>query len=117
MPGIPRTGVLDLKLSRALAVTTGLASVVASVVALGTVPAQAATGFARCPANRFCVFTGINGTGTIAYYTTNDSNLGDSVGPRGMNNNIESVWNRRSSEWGLYNDANYKGGLTLVMVG
>jgi hypothetical protein len=106
-----------LKLSRALAVTTGLASAVASVVALGTVPAQAATGWARCPANRFCVFSGVNGTGVIAYYTASDANLADSVGPKGMNNNIESVWNRRGSEWGLYNDANYKGGLTLVLVG
>ena len=102
-----------MKLVRALAATAALTS----VVALGTVPAQAATGYARCPANRFCVFTGTNGSGVIAYFSANDSNLGDSVGPRGMNNNIESIWNRRSHEWGLYNDTNYRGGLSLVMVG
>jgi hypothetical protein len=103
-----------LQLIRTLAVSAA----VGSVVALGTIPAQAATGYARCPANRFCVFTGTNGSGVMAYFNdAGDPNLADSSGPKGMNNNIESIYNRRGSEWGLYNDANYKGGLTLVLAG
>jgi hypothetical protein len=103
-----------LRLIRTLAVTAAAGS----IVALGTIPAQAATGYARCPANRFCVFTGTNGSGVMAYFNdAGDPNLADSSGPRGMNNNIESIWNRRGSEWGLYNDANYRGGLTLILTG
>lgn len=103
-----------MRLIRTLAVT----AVVGSVVALGAIPAQAATGYARCPANRFCVFTGTNGSGVMAYFNdAGDPNLADSSGPRGMNNNIESIWNRRGSEWGLYNNANYTGGLTLILTG
>src|ERR1700754_2643025 len=87
-----RTGVLELKIVRTLAITAALGS----FAALGTIPAQAATGYNRCPPNRFCVFPGLNGTGVIAIYTKSDPSLGDAGGPRGMNNNIESGWNRRA---------------------
>lgn len=32
----------------------------------------------------------------MATYRRGDSDLGDGTGPQGMNNNIESVWNRRT---------------------
>lgn len=102
-----------MKIVRALAV----AAAIGTVAALGTIPAQAATGYNRCPANRFCVFTGLNGSGVIAIYTTSDSNLADASGPRGMNNNIESGWNRRASEWAVMNDAGFNGGGTLFKKG
>ena len=54
-----------MQLIRTLAVTAAVGSV---VVGFGTIPAQAATGYARCPANRFCVFTGTNGSGVMAYF-------------------------------------------------
>jgi hypothetical protein len=102
-----------LKIVRAFAVTAALGT----VAVLGTIPAQAATGYNRCPANRFCVFTGLNGSGVMAVYTKSDSNLGDASGPRGMNNNIESGYNRRSSEWAVMNNTGYGGGGTWFKVG
>ncbi|MFI5736124.1 peptidase inhibitor family I36 protein [Kribbella sp. NPDC051587] len=94
-----------MKFARALAVTAAIGS----VAAMSTIPAHAATGYNRCPAGRFCAFTGPNGTGVIAIYTKSDRNLADRVGPRGMNNNIESAWNRYKWEFGLMNDANFAG--------
>lgn len=104
-----------MKTIRALALTVAIGS----LAGLGAIPAQAATGYNRCPANRFCVFTGLNGTGVIAIYTKSDPNLGDASGPRGMNNNIESGWNRRSSEWAVMNNVagGADGGGTLFKKG
>lgn len=94
--------------------TAVLGTAVAAVAALGVVPAQAATGYDRCPSNRMCVFTGTNGTGAIGIFANGDGDLADSTGPRGLNNNIESVWNRRGSHWALWNDKGYGGNHTLV---
>lgn len=94
-----------------------LGTAAAAVTALGVVPAGAATGYARCPANRMCVFTGTNGTGAIGIFAVGDANLADAYGPQGLNNTIESVWNRRGSEWALFNDKNYDGGITVVVQG
>ncbi|MFC9688237.1 peptidase inhibitor family I36 protein [Kribbella sp. NPDC056951] len=94
-----------MKIVRAIA----MAAAIGSVAALSTIPANAATGYNRCPANRFCAFTGPNGSGVIAIYSKSDANLADRIGPRGMNNNVESAWNRQKWEWALMNDANYRG--------
>ena len=56
-----------------------------------------------------CVFTGPNGSGAIAWFATGDADLGDSVGPVGMNNNIESIWNRSGHDWALFDGAGYTG--------
>ena len=47
-------------------------------------PAAAATGYNRCPEFRMCVFSGLNGSGAIAYFATADGNLADGVGQRGQ---------------------------------
>lgn len=76
-------------------------------------PASAApvsiTAYSDCPAGRLCVWTGLGGTGAIGIFRTGDANLGDSVGPRGLNNTIESAWNRTGSDWCFYDGANYSG--------
>lgn len=78
-------------------------SVAALVVLGGTAaPANAATGWDRCHQGWFCVFAEPNGQGLMAMYQVGDPNLGDAYGPQGMNNNIESVWNRTGSSWGLF---------------
>ena len=56
-----------------------------------------------------CVFTGLNGSGAIAYFSTGDANLGDTVGPVGMNNDIESIWNRSGHTWDLFDGTGYTG--------
>jgi hypothetical protein len=86
-----------------------VAGVVVSAVVLTSVPAEAATGYDRCPANRMCVFTGLNGAGAIGIFASGDADLSDSSGPQGLNNNIESAWNRRGLYLGLYEDAGYVG--------
>jgi peptidase inhibitor family I36 len=90
------------------------AAALALVGAVSPLEAQAATGYARCPANRMCVFSGTNGSGVMASFARGDGNLADSSGPRGLNNNIESVYNRRNEYWGLFNNKGYSGGVTLV---
>lgn len=87
---------------------TAITIAAAAVLATAT-PAQAASGYSRCPANRMCVFTGLNGSGAIAIYKNGDVNLADSTGPTGMNNNIESMINRTSSNWRFFEKTNYNG--------
>ena len=102
---------MNRPLHRALAVSFLTAAAVTAVPAT----AEAATGYDRCPPQRFCVFTGPNGTGAIGVFVTGDGNLADRVGPRGLDNDIDSVWNRRPGEtWILTNDAGYRGGSTQV---
>ncbi|MDN3495814.1 peptidase inhibitor family I36 protein [Planococcus sp. APC 4015] len=81
------------------AAALGAACVIAVVPATA---AQAATGWDRCQPGYFCGFTGTNGTGTIAQYQVGDPDLSDGYGPVGMDNNIESFWNRTGSVWGVY---------------
>jgi hypothetical protein len=85
------------------------ASVGAAMVVAAAPPASAATGYDRCPNFRMCVFTGPNGSGAIAYFLNGDGNLGDSSGPVGMNNNIESIWNRSGHTWVLFDGVGYTG--------
>ncbi|TDC59157.1 hypothetical protein E1258_18915 [Micromonospora sp. KC207] len=85
------------------------ASITAAMVVAAASPASAATGYNRCPDFKMCVFTGPNGSGTIAWFSTGDGNLGDSSGPVGMNNNIESIWNRSGHTWELFDGAGYSG--------
>jgi hypothetical protein len=82
---------------------------------LTVAPAEAATGWDRCDPGHFCVFGGLNGTGAFAQYTNGDRNLGDSDGPTGLNDNIESVWNRVSDDaFVLYGQASCEGASTIV---
>ncbi len=115
--GVEANGVSGMTVKKILAQGMAVAAVVTAMGTLSSAPAQAATGYNRCPANRMCVFTGVNGTGAIGIFSVGDANLGDSVGPRGLNNNIESGWNRRGDEWALWNNAGYAGGITLFYDG
>ena len=88
----------------------GLAAALAfatSVTVLPAGPAQAA--FGDCPQLRLCVFSEPNGTGAMAVFASGDANLGDSVGPLGMNNNIESFINNTGWHCDFWDYANYTG--------
>lgn len=80
------------------------AAALSAAIVVTAAPAQAATGWDRCVYGYFCAFTDPNGTGAIAMYEIGDPNLADAYGPQGMNNNIESVWNRDSRGWMGYMD-------------
>ncbi|MGA3538002.1 peptidase inhibitor family I36 protein [Micromonosporaceae bacterium DT194] len=97
------------RLLGAAAATATAAALVLTVAG----PASAATGYARCPQIRYCLFTGLNGTGVMAYFVKGDANLGDSIGPQGMNNNSKSHWNRSGHTFDLYEGA-YKEGTHWV---
>jgi hypothetical protein len=57
-----------------------------------------------------CIFSSPGGTGIVAYFSSGDYDLGDAIGPQGMNNNTESAWNRTSSTWCGWDGAGYPGG-------
>jgi hypothetical protein len=99
---------LKKTIMRGAAALAAVSAIGAAGIAAAT-PAEAATGWARCPKGDLCVFTGKNGTGTMATYKKGDYNLGDKTGPRGMNNNIESVWNRGNHYFLLWGKPGYKG--------
>ncbi|GGP90489.1 FG-GAP-like repeat-containing protein [Streptomyces melanogenes] len=84
------------------------AALVSTAAALGlaatsVVPAQAASGFDRCPQGRFCVFDGAEGQGAMVSYTTPQSNLGS------WRSRASSVINRTGyGEACLYSRTNYE---------
>ncbi|MGG6380925.1 peptidase inhibitor family I36 protein [Paenarthrobacter sp. NEAU-H11] len=92
----------------------GLAAAALIAVAGVAAPAQAATGWDRCPEAHFCAFAGPNGSGLMAAYQVGDPNLADEYGPTGMNDNIESVWNRTGSLWGVWRTIGGQNGLAIA---
>lgn len=58
--------------------------------------------FDHCPANRSCIFAGLNGGHGYGSFATGDGDLADSSGPRGLNNTMESFSNRRAELWCYY---------------
>jgi hypothetical protein len=80
----------------------------AALVAVGlSVPAaEAATGYARCPAAYFCIFADPNGGGTMAYFKFGSPDL------RGqhIDNAMSSGWNRSTTmAFSVCDDYNYGG--------
>ncbi len=63
----------------------------------------------QCLANRFCMWTGPNGTGGLAMFTIGAAQL-----PVGVDNNGESVRNRTGVQWCLYDGRNYTNLLVVV---
>lgn len=94
----------------------GLAALT-TAFAVAPATAQAATGYARCPSNYYCIFADTGGGGVYGYLQRADGNLADGNGVQGMNNTTESVWNRTGQYLGLYNYAGYDGLLVVVAPG
>ncbi|MFK0181367.1 FG-GAP-like repeat-containing protein [Streptomyces xanthochromogenes] len=73
------------------------------LVATSVVPAQAATGFDRCPQGKFCVFDGADGQGAMASYSTPQRDFGS------WRFKASSVINRTGYEWlCMYSRTNYE---------
>lgn len=98
----------------------GAAVLVAGVMMAGSLLAAApavaspvsTSSFDQCPANRFCAWTGLNGTGSFASFTTGVARL-----PIGLDNNIESASNRTSTPWCLYDLPDFRNLLVAVAPG
>ncbi|WP_433709416.1 peptidase inhibitor family I36 protein [Nocardia sp. CA-084685] len=69
-------------------------------------PAQAATGYDRCPNGNFCAFTAPDGGGRIAYFRLGSTDLR----LEGVDGQVYSVWNRTTEWWQGYTEYNYQGG-------
>jgi hypothetical protein len=84
-----------------------LAALAALTLAAGaaSTPAHAATGYARCPAGYYCMFSGYNGTGTIAYFRSGTPDLR----LQRIDNAGSSEWNRSGRPVHLFVDYNYHG--------
>ena len=65
--------------------------------------------FDHCPANRSCIFNGLNGGHGYGSFATGDGDLADSSGPTGLNNNMESFSNRRNEWWCYYDGGGFNG--------
>ncbi|UOZ10732.1 peptidase inhibitor family I36 protein [Amycolatopsis sp. WQ 127309] len=88
---------------------------VAAAVPLVTAaaPAEAATGYARCPSGYFCVFADANGGGTIAYFHHGSPDLRQ----QGIDNTVSSVWDRSAGTFALCDRYGYAGNLVDVFSG
>ncbi|MER6949576.1 peptidase inhibitor family I36 protein [Nonomuraea sp. NPDC000554] len=72
---------------------------------LPTVPAQAATGYDRCHAGYYCMFSGLDGSGDIIEIQSDTPDLAAlNMAGRG-----KSDWNRTASYIHLFSEANYGG--------
>lgn len=63
--------------------------------------------FDHCPANRSCIFAGLNGGHGYGSFASGDGDLADSSGPTGLNNTMESYSNRRNELWCYYDGGGY----------
>jgi hypothetical protein len=92
----------------AVSATALVAGVVMAGSLFAAAPAVASpASFDQCPANRFCAWTSLNGT-----FTTGVAQL-----PLGIDNNIESGWNRTSTPWCLYDLRDFRNLLLAVAPG
>jgi hypothetical protein len=90
---------------------------VAGLSVAAAVPASAATGYARCAKGNLCLFSEQGGRGVVAQYKNGDHDLSDAVGPRGMNDNVESVWNRSGQPFVAFNRVDYEGRIGVIYAG
>ncbi|MGW6918274.1 peptidase inhibitor family I36 protein [Kitasatospora sp. NPDC054939] len=66
---------------------------------------HAADGYDRCPVGRYCLFSGLDGSGDMVALSGNTPDLG----ALGMDDRAESDWNRTPSTIHLWSDARYSG--------
>jgi hypothetical protein len=69
--------------------------------------------YSSCPAARSCIFNNLNGGTPYGSFATGDGDLADSSGPRGLNNQAESVWNRTGQDWCFYDAGGFN---TLIFI-
>ena len=90
-----------MRISFRAALVTAAAAL--GLIATSVAPAQAATGFDRCPKGRFCVFDGRDGQGAMASYTSPQSDLG------AWRTKASSVYNRTGYQYFcMYSRTNYQ---------
>ncbi|GAB2449495.1 hypothetical protein GCM10027187_16130 [Streptosporangium sandarakinum] len=76
-----------------------------ALTALAGAPAQAATGYDRCHAGSYCMFSGLDGTGDMIEIKSDTPDLA----ALGMAGRAKSDWNRTASYIHLYSESGYGG--------
>jgi len=79
------------------------AGAITALTFLPALPAQAATGYDRCPDNHYCMFSGLDGGGDIVAVQGDVANLG------AMNDHGKSDWNRTDSWIHLNSEVDFAG--------
>lgn len=79
-------GTIRMRITIRAALLTAAAAL--GLIATTVTPAQAATGWDRCPKGKFCIFDKEDGQGSMAAYSTSQSSLGS------WDNKASSVYNR-----------------------
>ncbi|MGA8114424.1 MAG: peptidase inhibitor family I36 protein [Actinocatenispora sp.] len=88
--------------------------VLASAVGLAIAsPAQAASGYDRCPDNYYCMFSGLDGSGDMVTFQSSNPDLRTV----NMDKRARSDWNRTGSSVWLNSDYNYAGCDALTSAG
>lgn len=91
-----------------------VAAAAAAVLGVATAtPAQAASGYDRCPTGSYCIFSGLDGGGTMVALTASAPDLRT----QGIDKQGKSDWNRTSSNIWLYSDYDYGGCAALTSPG
>ncbi|MEU8899381.1 peptidase inhibitor family I36 protein [Nocardia sp. NPDC048505] len=72
-----------------------------------TVPAQAASGYDRCPNGHFCLFSAANGGGRMASFRLGSTDLR----LQNIDGQAYSKWNRTGRFWDGFTEYNYRGGI------
>lgn len=82
------------------AVVAGLA---ATAMVATTTPAYSAAAWRTCPIGTFCIYTGYNGTGYMASFSSGSDDLDRTpIGGVNFNDKTLSVWNRTNGWWCLW---------------
>lgn len=84
--------------ARLSALTAGIAATLCTAA-----PAPATEGYDRCPPGFYCLFSGLDGTGTMLELTRSTPDLAT------MNDRADSGWNRTASIVRLWSDPGYTG--------
>ncbi|MCX5390395.1 peptidase inhibitor family I36 protein [Streptomyces sp. NBC_00094] len=84
-------------------------SALAMTVSLGAGTARAADPWAGCYSGDVCVYTGLNGTGSVCAWSGGDNNW--SAGPITcswtLTKNVKSIWNRGTGGVGTYRHVDF----------
>ncbi|WP_407560286.1 peptidase inhibitor family I36 protein [Streptomyces sp. 184] len=90
------------------------AAAAAALLAAPGASAQAqADGYDRCPADHYCLFSGLDGTGEMAAIQSDTPNLA----AIGMDDRAKSDWNRTGYRINLWSDADYAGCMAVTSPG
>ncbi|WP_433336361.1 peptidase inhibitor family I36 protein [Spirillospora sp. CA-294931] len=94
-----------MKLKSRILGTVGIAAAVATATVALPATANAAVGYDRCPSGHACLFSGANGSGSMAYFRYGSPDLRG----QSMDNTAESIWNRAGAGALIYTGYNYSG--------